>query len=164
MKNRSDFITGIILAVFAIWYFVQAQSIRVFSGMGKSVINSQTMPKVWAVCLLLLACVLISRPFRNSFKDAVKKGEKQSFAELMKKNWEVTATFIALFVYALLLTPFGFIISTAVYIFVQTLILAPAEKRSYLGAAIIGVVAASATYYVFVFWLDVLLPVGKIFD
>lgn len=164
MKNRSDFITGIILAVLAIWYFVQAQSIRIFAGMGKSVINSQTMPKVWAVCLLLLACCLISRPFRKSFKDTAKKGEKQTLAQVLKNSWEVIATFVALFVYALLLTHFGFIISTALYIFAQTLILAPKEKRSYPGAAIIGVIAAFATYYIFVYWLDVLLPAGRIFD
>ncbi len=162
MKNRTDFYTGIVLALFAIWYFVQAGTIRIFPGMGKAIISSQTMPKLWAVCLMLLAAVLISRPFRKSFK--ADREAKLSFSEMITKNSEVILTFVALFVYAGLLSSLGFIISTALYVFAQNLILTPKEDRSYLKAALLGIVSSVAAFCIFVYWLDVLLPVGTIFD
>ncbi len=163
MKNRTDFITGIILAVFSITYYMQACSVRIFPGMGKAIVNSQTMPKIWAICLFLLALCLISRPFRKSFKDN-SKSSSLSFIESCKANSEVILTFIALFFYVLCLNFLGFVISSAVYIFLQTIILMPKEKRSYLKAAILGIVSATIAFCVFVYWLDVLLPVGKIFE
>lgn len=165
MKNRTDFIAGIVLAVFSILYYMQACTVRIFPGMGKSIVNSQTMPKVWAVCMLLLALCLISRPFRKSFKDE-KTGEKKPFnlVALFKENSQIIYTFGALFLYAVTLEYVGFIISSAVYIFLQTLILMPEKERSLPKAALLGVVSGVAAFCVFVYWLDVLFPVGKLFE
>ena len=87
MKNRTDFIAGIVLAIFSILSYMQACSVRIFPGMGKSIVNSQTMPKIWAVCLFLLAACLISRPFRKSYKDDNSSKKKMlSLMETVKEN------------------------------------------------------------------------------
>lgn len=165
MKNRTDFIAGIVLAIFSILYYMQACSVRIFPGMGKSIVNSQTMPKILAVCLFLLAACLISRPFRKSYKDDNSSKKKMlSLMETVKENSLIIYTFGALFLYALALEYVGFIISSAVYIFLQTLILMPKQNRSFIKAAILGVVSGVAAFCIFVYWLDVLLPVGKLFE
>ena len=165
MKNRTDFIAGVVLAIFSILYYMQACSVRIFPGMGKSIVNSQTMPKIWAICLFLLAACLISRPFRKSYKDDNSSNKKSlSLIETLKENTLIIYTFGALFLYALALEYVGFIISSAVYILLQTLILMPKQNRSFIKAAILGVVSGLAAFCIFVYWLDVLLPVGKLFE
>lgn len=162
-NKRNDLITGIVLALFALWYFYEALSIRVFAGMGKAVVNSTTMPKIWAVCLLLLAGALILRSLRTPAPKGAKSGSF-SLGAWVKANYEVFLTFTALFIYAALMEPLGFIISSILYIFAQTLILMDKEHRSYVKALAIAVVCSVASYAVFVYWLAVLLPVGAIFE
>lgn len=160
-SKRNDLITGIVLALFAIWYFFEAMSIKTFAGMSKAVVTSSTMPKIWAVCLLLLAGALILRSIRAPKPE--KAGQKVTFGDWCKTNSEVLLTFAALFIYAGLMAPLGFIISSILYIFFQTLILMGKEHRSYVKALVIAVVCSAACYFVFVYGLAVLLPGGAIF-
>ena len=78
MSKRNDLITGIVIAVFSLWYYFEASNIRVMKAFSKSAVNSTSMPKIWAVCMLLLAIALIVRGLRNKDKDA--KGEPFSLA------------------------------------------------------------------------------------
>ncbi len=163
-NKRNDLITGIVLALFALWYFYEALSIRIFAGMGKAVVNSTTMPKIWAVCLLLLAGALILRSLRTPAPKDAKSGSGFNLGAWVKANYEVFLTFAALFLYAALMEPLGFIISSILYIFAQTLILMDKGHRSYVKALVIAVVCSVASYALFVYWLAVLLPVGAIFE
>ena len=65
-----------------------------------------------------------------------------------------------LIMYVLLLKPVGFIIMTTFYIFIQSLFMAPPEKRSVLGSAILAVVSSVTIYLVFTRGLSLLLPPG----
>ena len=161
MSKRNDLITGIVLALFALWYFFEASSIKVFKAFSKAAVNSTTMPKIWAVCMLLLALALIVRALRNKEKSSA---ASFSLGTWFSKNKEVVLTFIALLIYIAIMNLVGFIIASIFYIFAQTLILMPKDQRNFLKAGIIAVVFSSATYYVFVYWLAVLLPVGAIFE
>lgn len=158
--KRTDLITGIVLALFSLWYFYEALHVRIFAGMGKAVVNSTTMPKIWAVCMLLLSGALILR----SIRAPKGKEEGNGLGAWFKANVEVIYTFAALFIYTALLEPLGFIIASVLYIFAQTLILMGKEHRSYVKALIIAVVCSAASYYVFVYHLAVLLPKGAIFE
>ena len=162
MSKRNDLITGIVIAVFSLWYYFEASNIRVMKAFSKSAVNSTSMPKIWAVCMLLLAIALIVRGLRNKDKDA--KGEPFSFSAWFNKNLEVVETFGALLIYIAIMDFVGFIIASIFYIFVQTLILMPKGEKSYVKAGIIAVIISVATYYIFVYWLAVLLPAGAIFE
>jgi putative tricarboxylic transport membrane protein len=83
-----------------------------------------------------------------------------NFTGMIKENREIVLTFVSLAVYIALLEPVGFLIMTAVYLFVQTLILTPKEKRNYIVTLITSIVIAVALDYVFVCLLNVLLPLG----
>lgn len=162
MNNKKiDLIAGIVLALFSIWYYVASMGIKVFAGFGKSMLSSATMPKVWAVCMFLLAMALIVRSLRFKGKTRAAEAATEGF---FSKNREVFATFGALFLYVASMNYVGFIISSAVYVFLQTVILMPKAKRNYKVAALIGVVSAPVLYYFFVYCLAVLLPSGTLFD
>lgn len=160
MGKRTDFVAGIVLALFSIFYFYSALHVRIFRAMGKAIVNSTTMPKIWAVCMFLLALCLIIRGIRSPKK----KGEHVSLSEWVKENIEVLGTFLVLIIYVLIMEPLGFVIASFFYIFTQTLILMPRGKRSLVKAGIIAVIFSAGTYYVFVNWLSVLLPAGRIFS
>ncbi len=163
MDKRTNLITGIVLAAFALWYLYEAFKVRVFAAMGKAIVDSTTMPKIWAVCLLLLSLCLIVRSLRT--KESKKaKASRLSLGELVKKNTEVIWTFIALLLYIACLHFLGFILSSMLYIFAQTIILMPKAERSYVKAGIMAVVCSVAAYMIFVHLLAVLLPVGTLFE
>jgi putative tricarboxylic transport membrane protein len=168
MKNRTDFWTGIALAGFAVAYWVEAGNIKFFKGFGAlgkgTGITSRTMPEIWAACLMLLALILVSRAFRGRGKESGGGSPAFSLRAAIKEHREVIATFIALFCYAALMQLAGFIISSAAYIFAQTLILQPKGGRKPALALGLGVVVSIATYFAFVHWLGVLLPVGMLFE
>ncbi len=169
MKNRTDFWTGIALAAISVFYWVEAGQIKFFKGFGAMAkgpgITSRTMPEIWAVCLMLLALVLISRGFRGG-KARESGGGSPAFSlkAFIIEQREVIATFVALFLYAALMQLCGFIISSAIYIFAQTLILMPKGRRRPVLALCLGVAVSAIAYAAFVHWLGVLLPVGMIFE
>ncbi len=98
-------------------------------------------------------------------KEAIEKaGGKISsgmnLAELCKENREVLGSFLILAVYVALMEPVGFLISTAIYVYVETLDPAAPEKRNYIIPIIVAVIVAVAIDFVFVRFLNVLLPTG----
>ena len=72
----------------------------------------------------------------------------------------MVATIVVFTAYVLLMKPVGFIITSAVYLFLQMLILCPKEKRNSILFAVISVVCAVAIYYIFRNGLNVMLPAG----
>ncbi len=168
MKNRTDFWTGICLAAVSVAYWAEAGQIKFFKGFGAlgkgPGITSRTMPEIWAACLLLLALILISRAFRGPRKEAGAASPAFSLKAFIVEHREVIATFAALFCYAALMQLCGFIISSALYIFAQTLILMPKGRRRPAVALVLGVAVSAIAYVSFVHWLGVLLPAGLIFE
>ncbi|AXM03684.1 hypothetical protein DKG79_14145 [Escherichia fergusonii] len=56
---------------------------------------------------------------------------------------------------------FGFVISCAIYIFLQTLVLLPRKKkRNYPLFAVVAFVVSSSIFFLFRFGFDILLPAG----
>ncbi len=88
-------------------------------------------------------------------------GEKK---EAAKWSWLPVIRFGAalglLAIYVALLKPVGFIVMTIFYIFAQTQLMVPPEKRSFLISAVLAVVSAAVIYVVFSKGLNLLLPAG----
>lgn len=158
MDKRQDLMTGIIMALVSLWYLFEAAQVKVFAGMGKAIIDSGTIPKVWGGCLLVLSIILIIRGFRGLQKEG--QLDKFNLWDKVKEHWEVVGTFILLTIYIGIMDYLGFVIASMIYIFFQILVLTPKEKRNYKMAGILAVIFSISIYYVFVEWLMVLLPVG----
>lgn len=168
-SNRKDLIAGIVLALFALCYFYEATGIKSFAGLGRTLIDSAAMPKIWAGCLLLLSCALILRSLRAERggskaqqQQQQKEKPKLSPAAWCREHAAVLLTFAALFAYAALMVPLGFIAASTLYIFAQILIL-QGSLRGWYKALLLGVICSAASYFIFVRGLAVLLPPGLIF-
>ncbi len=159
MEEKRDLLVGVIVGLFSILYYIGALQIKMYKGLGVSVIDSSEVPKKWAIFLLLLSVMLIVRSLRRMKKSL---GTDASLKELLVLNKEVGLTFVLLAIYTIFLKQLGFVIATFLYIFFQTLVLTKKEKRNYKLVIILAVVFSVLIDYVFVEWLSVLLPKGII--
>ena len=73
----------------------------------------------------------------------------------------VFKTLALVLLYTALMEPVGFLITTALYLYVQFIVLTPAEQKvKHLRYALIAVVSAVLIFYIFRHGFDLLLPVG----
>ncbi len=131
--------------------------------MGSDPLGARAIPYLWGISLLVLSLILVVRGIKQrnlAIKNNTLVKSELNFTGMIKENREIVLTFVSLAVYIALLEPVGFLIMTAVYLFVQTLILTPKEKRNYIVTLITSIVIAVALDYVFVCLLNVLLPLG----
>ena len=163
MEYKKNLIPGIVLTIFSIIYLVLTSQIKKFSGLGSDPLGARAIPYLWGISLLLLSLILVVRGIKQrnlAIKNNTLVKSELNFTGMIKENREIVLTFVSLAVYIALLEPVGFLIMTAVYLFVQTLILTPKEKRNYIVTLITSIVIAVALDYVFVCLLNVLLPLG----
>lgn len=159
MEEKRDLLVGIIVGCFSILYYIGALQIKMYKGLGVSVIDSSQVPKKWAIFLFVLSVILIIR----SLIRIKKKGNSTvPMLKILTLNREVGITFILLAVYTIFLKQLGFIISTFGYIFFQTIVLTKKEKRNYKLTIILAIIFSVSIDYIFVELLSVLLPKGII--
>lgn len=163
-KYKMNMITGAVIFAFGLAYFILSWQIANFKGLGAPPIDAKFVPRLWGGLLMLLSLIVFLRGLRE-YLQLKKEGkiEKKTGGPLKAKiveNREVILTFICLLIYIWLLQPVGFIIMSALYIFAESMILTPKEKRKPWIALIVGVVAAVVVDYAFVNLLHVLLPAG----
>lgn len=159
---RSDFITGLTGAIFSGLYLYATANVKIFGGAATAGVNAQTIPKLWGTCLLLLSVILIARSIYKYVKGERGKSARE-LIEVIRERREVAYTFILLILYAVLMKPVGFIISSIVYVYLQIWVLTPItarNKRMHYIAAGLAVFFSISLYYVFTKYLMVMLPPG----
>ena len=168
MKRNSkyllDIIPGIVIAAFAVFYLISAQSIQAFTGLGSTPLDNRFVPNLWGSVMLFLGLWMIGRGIikYRKFKAAGGVAKKLNLGAAIAEKREVIASFIALALYVGLMEPLGFVISTILYTFAQILILTPREKwgKNVIPAAITALITGILLYYIFRIQLAVLLPSG----
>ena len=147
MKRRDDRILGIILLLVAIGYGAQTFGFRV-GGFTSDSLGPRAYPQLLAVLLGLFSLPLIFKP--SSFRPA----------------WPASSTWLALggmvvglVLYAYLIVPVGFILSTTLIIALMALLFNAPPLRSLLASFAVSL----GLYSLFVFALGISLPVGRIF-
>lgn len=152
-KKFGDLITGVFFLVLAVVMFVMASQLppSLMGGLG-----SDFMPKVLSVGTAILALFQI----RSGIVKMRSYTAQDAPEEYPPEYARVLATIASFIAYVCLMKPVGFLLTSAVYLFVQMLILAPKEKRNYLLFAVISVVFSVVVYFVFRNALNVMLPAG----
>ena len=90
------------------------------------------------------------------------KEEKETKKANRGDMMAVVFTFAVIIGYILVMPLLGFILSTVLYLFLQMLILAPADKRNYVLFIIVAVVFTAIVFVAFRIGLQQLLPRGVI--
>lgn len=154
LKKYGDLVLGIVFAVFAIAMYVGADALppNLLGGVG-----SDFVPKIIAIGILILVVFQLKAgitTLKNYKPDAAEADEDKP------EYRRVVATIAVLTAYVFLMSTVGFMISSAVYLFLQILILTPKGRKNYILFAVIAIVASAAIYFIFKNCLNVMLPAG----
>lgn len=158
----SDLITGVVGTLFSLFYLYETTTVKVFGGSATAGINAQTVPKMWGTCFLVLSIILVVRGLIK-WRRGQHAVSMRTLIEQIRSRREVVYTFILLILYAAVMKPLGFILSSMLYAFFQIWVLTPIDKRtkkSHIIAAVLAIVFSIGLYYIFTKYLMIMLPPG----
>ena len=157
-----DVITGIVSLVLFLLFFGFSFTIEVKTVGGS--ISSRTIPQFVSSCGIIVSLILILKNLFPYLK-AQKSGEQQEPVYTDRKRWGQLAISVVLMVgYILLMRTFGFMLTSAVYLFRQMLaILENRSKKRVILIAIIAVLVPVILYIPFRYGFQLMIPVGTIF-
>jgi putative tricarboxylic transport membrane protein len=147
MVKKSDLIVGIILFCLSGVILLSVKGLPlIHKGTG---FGPGAFPLIVGIGLLLLSVLLMIGSF--FYKVVDEKATKKS----LKSQWKPMFVLLATMGYVLIITVFGFLVSSILYVFVMTQVFG--EKRYFVGAIYAGGFACLA-YLFFSVWLKVALP------
>lgn len=157
-----DVITGIVSLVLFLLFFGFSFAIEVKTVGGS--VSSRTIPQFVSSCGIIVSLILILKNLFPYLK-AKRSGEQQEPAYTDRKRWVQLAISVALMVgYILLMRTFGFMLTSAVYLFLQMLaILEDRSKKRVILIAVIAVLVPVILYIPFRYGFQLMIPVGTIF-
>lgn len=157
-----DVITGIVSLVLFLLFFGFSFAIEVKTVGGS--VSSRTIPQFVSSCGIIVSLILILKNLFPYLK-AKKSSEQQELAYTDRKRWVQLAISVALMVgYILLMRTFGFMLTSAVYLFLQMLaILEDRSKKRVILIAVIAVLVPVILYIPFRYGFQLMIPVGTIF-
>ncbi len=154
MKCKRNTITGIVGIIAVILCFIIMQSMRQIPNLIEP--GPRLMPTVGLILILVSSIMLLIDGLRD------KKEEKPYFPEGGVKK--LVFAFALLCVYGILLTLFGFLITTPFAMFTFVNMLKEDEKVTWWQAVLISIVVTAFLYGMFVIGFQIKLPSGIIFN
>ncbi|HBW08676.1 MULTISPECIES: tripartite tricarboxylate transporter TctB family protein [Stutzerimonas stutzeri subgroup] len=156
--NKKELIIGVAMLGASIAYLVMAYRVPGHDG-----IDAATVPTLLAILLCLLGALQTlsaignrARPAAESEADAPEQTSTSVVEPLT-----VLKTLGLILIYVVLLGPVGFPIMTALYLYLQFIVLTPVnQKVRHLPYAAIAVVTSAVIYLLFREAFDLLLPAG----
>lgn len=154
MKCKRNTITGIVGIIAVILCFIIMQSMRQVPNLIEP--GPRLMPTVGLILILVSSIMLLINGLRD------KKEEKPYFPEGGVKK--LAFAYALLCVYGILLTLFGFLITTPFAMFAFVNMLKEDEKVTWWQAALISIVVTAFLYGMFVIGFQIKLPSGILFN
>lgn len=148
--KKRDLLCSVIFLVFGIFMFVQSAAIKPL--MGSKDLGSGFVPKIIAGCIIVIAGVKLIMTLTSKKEEKKIENDEDKMGGLL--------TIALLLIYSVLFNTLGFILSTALYLFAQMLILSDERNRKIPLFAVIAVVAPVAIYALFVYVIKMPLPAG----
>ena len=186
-KQRTQLLGNVIFLLVAVIYLILASQITVINVFGVTVVSSATIPRILGVLFLILDIISLVQNLAE-FKNTKRAAEDPCKAEAEKETNENTEldvaqalaeaealeeeaesdktsiimTIIALALFALLIEPLGFLISSFIYMVLQSFVLTLKQERKKKAVFIIilSAVFAVAVYLIFTRGLGLMLPKG----
>ena len=151
MKRYSDLIFGLIMLAIAAGYLILTLQVPISGGM----FNGRFFPLIIDLILFLLTAFQFVAYFKN-------KGCELDESSGEKDGKTVLYTVALIVAYIALMQYIGFVLSTALYLFLQFIVMTPRDKKiGYVKYAVIAAVSSVAIYMIFRYTeLNVMLPQG----
>lgn len=147
--KKKNILTSVVFLAFGAFVYVQSLGIK---HMMANDVGSAFFPKVISVAMIAVAAIRLAMALREP--EAEKKDDQNNDAK------GGLITILLILVYVLAFNSVGFLISTAIYLFLQMLVLTPAEKRKLPLLIGISIVAPLFIYTLFVYVINTPLPKG----
>jgi hypothetical protein len=162
LRKSKDFYASVFLLVFSIIMYIASYSIKMLT---VSKIGAEFMPRIVAVAVFILSIILLINSIKEMKRpkqeiESLEDEDEQEDANKKVSPLSVIITIGLMIGYVTLLKPVGFLIMTAVYLFLQMYVLADkAERRVplFLG---VSVISSVAVYYCFKSIFHLMLPTG----
>ena len=151
---NKNIVAGLSLILFSVLVIWEAQNFAAAAKRFRG-ISPALFPKILAVSLIVLACILIIRGLREG------KNWKFSFNIHDRNSFLALGFVVGTFLYGLTIEYLGFLVVTTLYTLVFILWMKGAKP---LKAFIISCITAGVIYYVFHKLMFVPLPQGEIFS
>jgi len=156
--NKKELIIGVAMLGASIAYLVMAYRVPGHDG-----IDAATVPTLLAILLCLLGALQTLSAIGNRARPAAESdadAPEQTSASVVEPL-TVLKTLVLILIYVVLLGPVGFPIMTALYLYLQFIVLTPVDhKVRHLPYAAIAVVTSAVIYLLFREAFDLLLPAG----
>ena len=146
-KKKNILVSGLFL-VFGAFVFFESLGIK---HMMKNDVGSAFFPRVISIAIMAVAAIRLVLALRE------KEGQAKASKADMKGGWE---TILLVGAYVLAFNSVGFLISTAIYLFLQMLVLTPADKRSIPLLGAVSLITPVFIYVLFVYIIHTPLPKG----
>lgn len=186
-KQRTQLLENVIFLLVAVIYLILASQITVINVFGVTVVSSATIPRILGVLLLILDIISLFQNLagfkkaKGAVKDPLQEvGEKETVengeldvaqalaeAEALEEDADsdkmsIVLTIASLAVFSALIQPLGFLISSFIYMVLQSFILTLKEERKKKAVFIIilSAVFSVAVYLIFTRGLGLMLPKG----
>ena len=151
LKKYGDLIAGISVAAIGLIIFIASGSIA----QKDSKIGADFLPRIVSAVLFILGCALALRGARSAKAFSNDEGDAAKPAYLT-----MLASLALMIAYAALLSRVGFIITSAVYLFLQILLISRKEEIHYIKIAVISLCAPIAIFLLFVNVFGIMIPPG----
>ena len=151
-KNLGSNLFNIVLLLVGIALFCSAQTIEAGAVLGQ---GADFMPKLMSIAWIVLSALNLLRGFREP------EGEKENGSVR-----RFLVTLALLFVYIYFLNLIGFTLASILYVFAQTLLFVPKEKKNVKNCilfAVVSVVIPIAINLLFENVFSLILPEGMLF-
>lgn len=160
--NKKEMIIGLAMLAASIGYMVMSYQLPGHEG-----VDAATLPVLLSGLLLLLGVMqlfsaLASKAAQSAETPAQQANESNEAAapEVVEPK-TVIKTLALILVYMALLGPVGFPITTALYLYLQFIVLTPVnQKVRHLTYALIAVISSAVIFLLFREAFDLLLPAG----
>lgn len=152
-RRKAELLASSIPLLLGIVLFIAAQYIETGAELSQ---GADFMPRLCSFLLMILSILLFISKFLSKDAGEENLDERKKGINIKKMIFNT----VLLFIYILLLKPIGFVIITALYIFIQMFMFTPKEKQNYIFMVILSAVLPIVIYYLFVEVFQLILPAG----
>lgn len=164
--RNEDVLSGFFLLIVSVIIFITSFT---FEALTTTLVGPAFMPQIISIIMAIFSIIITVSGFKKSkmakaeptHEESVNQEEELIVTE--KRSYKPVLITLALMIGYLVLMPYiGFLIMTAVYMFVQMLILSHVTNRKIWLFILVSVITSATIYYLFRNVFYVMLPTGII--
>lgn len=170
MKWNKEMKTAVFFACFAVFYLIMTAQIKTFDLYSTSGLNSQSMPRLYGILMLILSAVLFLTSLAKEKKTPAKEGEKKPVATVTvfgrtvpRKPLYLALSILLFAFYAATYASLGFVLSGFLYLALMIMLLTPQRhksKKMTVFTWVFSFVFVWGLYMIFTRALGMMLPRG----